>query len=103
MRTDRIKQVRESRSLSQQDLADRAGLSLKQIWRYENGESEATAGAITAIAKTLEVSTDYLLGLSNEPTGYLREQDLSSDEWLLIQAFRDGRTTDLLKVITGKP
>lgn len=37
---DRLREVRESRNISQRELARRCGFSPAQIYRYESGDNE---------------------------------------------------------------
>lgn len=99
MRADRLKAIREKRQLSQQDLADRVGLSGRQIWRYENGESDPTANVLSRLAKELEVSMDYLAGLVDEPQGHASEEELKPMERKLLAAYRRGDWPELMRVI----
>jgi transcriptional regulator with XRE-family HTH domain len=101
MRGDRLKTAREARELSQKDLGDRVGLSDKQIWRYENGLNAPGADALTDIAKALEVSLDYLVGLVDEPSGYFKDEGLSAAERRLIWAYRHGYIVEALKTLTA--
>jgi transcriptional regulator with XRE-family HTH domain len=101
MRGDRLKDARESRQFSQKDLAERIGSTDKQIWRYENGLNDPTADVLTRIAKVLEVSLDYLVGLVDEPTEHFREDDLTAMERRLIMAVREGRIVEALKAFTA--
>lgn len=91
MRTDRMRQVRELKHFTQEDLADRSGLSASQIYRIESGKSEPSADAVVAIAKGLEVSADYLLGLSDDIGGHITEQDLTPMERRLLNAYRNSK------------
>lgn len=100
MRGDRLRWAREKQGLSQRDLAARCDLGEKQIWRYENGASEPTAGILTRIAKELIVSVDFLLDLTDEPTGNIEESDLSDMERRLIAALRQGRIQPALETFS---
>lgn len=99
---ERLRTIRELRGLSQQELADRVEISLKQLWRYEKGENDPTGDVLVRLSKELEVSTDWLLGLVDEPTGRVTENDLSPLERRILSAYRRG---DLRKVlaILGEP
>lgn len=97
MRIDRLKEMREKRALSQQELAERAGISVRQLSRYEAGESDPSSEALTAIARTLEVSVDYLVGLADTPTGQFVENSLSAMERRLIWAVRTGQIVEAVK------
>ena len=99
--SDRIKTTRELRKLSQQDLADRTGISVRQILRYENGDSDPTAAVLSRIARELEVSADYLLGFVDNPTEHVREEDLTPDERELVFAYKNKRYKELILLLAG--
>lgn len=65
---ERLKQLRESLGLSQRELARLVGISPPNISRYESGKITPTEDVIRQIAEKLSVSTDYLLGLTDDPT-----------------------------------
>jgi transcriptional regulator with XRE-family HTH domain len=73
---DRIRQAREHAKMSQAELARRIGLSKNAMNAIEAGETDPRASRITAIAKTLQVSTDSLLlgrqGEGTKPTATSR-------------------------------
>ena len=62
---DRIKELRISKNLSQQQLADKLGLSQSAVAKWEVDKTEPTASAIIAIAKFFNETTDYILGLED--------------------------------------
>ena len=62
----KIKEVRESRNLTQDQLAELASLNRVTIAKYESGKVEPGAHALSRIADALEVSADALLGRSEE-------------------------------------
>lgn len=98
-RGDRLKVVRESRGLSQEDLGQLTDMSNMQIYRYENGKNEPSPDAVVRIAKTLNVTSDYLLGMVDKPEEYLNPQDLSPTEARLLDAFRRGDLRDAMDVL----
>lgn len=101
MLKDRLKATRELRGWSQRELATMCGFGEKQIWRYENGNSDPSAEHLTVIAKALEVSTDYLVGLVDEPHKVWEgEEELTAIERKLVNAVRGGRIVEALKFIT---
>lgn len=58
----RLKSTRKNRGLSQQKLADEAGLSLRSVQNYEAGTRMPNSLAIAQrLAEVLEVSAEYLL------------------------------------------
>lgn len=99
MRVDRIKEIRDLRGFSQEELAERCKLSKSQIFRIEAGKSIPAADTLAVIARELEVSTDYLVGLVDEPTGHFQDEALSPMERRLIWAYRHGYIVEALKAL----
>jgi len=58
---DRLATLRRDHGLTQAALAERAGLNVSQLHRYEAGTSEPTLGALHRLAVALSVSTDALV------------------------------------------
>jgi ribosome-binding protein aMBF1 (putative translation factor) len=52
----RLKQEREKRLLSQQELADRAGLRQSTIWRLEAQETQASFKTVRALIAALGIT-----------------------------------------------
>ena len=63
----RLKELRESRGISQVRLAIELDLNQNTISRYENGVREADYKTLIAIADYFNVSIDYLRGRTNCP------------------------------------
>ena len=59
---DRIREIRKSRNLNQDQLAELAILNRVTVAKYEAGKVEPGAKALSRIADALEVSADELLG-----------------------------------------
>lgn len=57
----RIAALRREAGLSQAELARRLKISASAMGMYEQGRREPSAETVVAIARELEVSTDYLL------------------------------------------
>ena len=62
---ERLKQLRIKNGLKQQELANMFGLSSGTISFYESEQRKPDIDFIVAVAKYFDVSTDYLLGLTN--------------------------------------
>lgn len=80
MFSDRLRELRAGRKMSQSDLAKAIHVSQQAITKWENGKSEPSSSAITAIANYFNVSSDYLLGRTNEK---LPDKDLSNNQKLI--------------------
>lgn len=66
---ERLKQARRAAGLTQQFVADSLGILLRSYQRYERGESEPSLFYLVSLAVVIGVSTDYLLGLTDERRG----------------------------------
>ena len=59
----RLKEVLEEKSMSYEDLAEKAYMSKTAIWYYINRDILPNADNLKAICQALNVSADYMLGL----------------------------------------
>ena len=57
----RIAEIRKTKGLTQQALANAIGLHVTQIKRYESGQSQPSLDALKKIAQTFCVTTDSLV------------------------------------------
>ena len=65
---ERLQDLLKEKKMTQAQLADALGLSESTINRYINGQTEKiSTETIIAMAKLFNVSTDFLLGLTNIP------------------------------------
>ena len=62
---ERLKELRISKNLSQEQLAKETGISSTDICYYETGQRVPNAQVIITIAKYFNVTSDYLLGLTD--------------------------------------
>ncbi|PZD97741.1 transcriptional regulator [Paenibacillus sambharensis] len=63
----RLKQLRKTRKFSMQEVADTVGVAKSTYAGYESGYRQPTLETIQLIAKKLNTSADYLLGLTDYP------------------------------------
>lgn len=57
----RVKYFRSRKGLTQEELAEKSGLSDRTIQRIENGETEPRGDSLKKLSKALEVSPDEIL------------------------------------------
>lgn len=62
---NRIRELREDRDLRQIDVANSTGIDQKTLSNYETGKTNPDSFAIIKLAEYFNVSTDYLLGISD--------------------------------------
>lgn len=72
-----IKELREAKRISRNELADYLGISLSSLGYYERNERIPDADIVVRLAAYFGVSSDYLLGLSPYPN---TEQCAAIDE-----------------------
>ncbi len=60
----RIKELRNSMHISQQELADKLGVDRSTIGKYETNTRIPEVKMLIQLAKFFDVTTDFLLGLS---------------------------------------
>lgn len=64
----RLAELREQRGLTREELAERVGVSTSTLSRLESGQIQKFSDEmLTALAREFDVSTDFLLGLTNIP------------------------------------
>jgi transcriptional regulator with XRE-family HTH domain len=92
---ERIYALRIQRGWTQSELAQMTDLERKSIIRYENGQNIPGGKALAALARVFEVTTDYLLGISDNPHAIPSStSDLSTLELEAIEALRRAQTED---------
>ena len=64
----RLKELREDLHLRQDQVAQLMGVNKNAISTYENGTREPSLGMLVRLATLYRVSTDYLLGKTNNRT-----------------------------------
>lgn len=64
--SEKIIRLRKGRELSQEELAERLGVSRQAVSRWESGTALPDAGNLRQISRLFEVSADYLLDEERE-------------------------------------
>jgi transcriptional regulator with XRE-family HTH domain len=74
----RIRELRQRKGWSQQQLAEKVGVRQKQISSYERGANVPSGEVFIALAQALEVSLDYLaqLGPQSAPRVAIADPEL---------------------------
>jgi transcriptional regulator with XRE-family HTH domain len=90
---ERLIAAREARRLTQTELAQRAGLQPAAIGHFERNRRKPSFANVRALAKALNVSSDYLLGRSSDmegaTTAFRGEEQLSDADREHIQMMID--------------
>ena len=72
MAYDRIRELREDHDLRQIDVAKMLGMSQTGYSKYETGENDVPTTILIKLAGIYNTSTDYILGLTDNPVPYSR-------------------------------
>lgn len=62
----RLNETRKLRGITAQQMADYLRMNLRSYRNYESGDREPSLDVLVQIAEKLEVTTDYLLGRTDE-------------------------------------
>ncbi len=86
---DRLTNLRTKTKLTQRELGEKLKTSRSQIAQWENDNSASIPSKhIISIAKFFSVSTDYLLGLSDEPSPNVSLQAINKKTGLTLEALK---------------
>lgn len=64
----RLQEIRNKNNTLQKDIAEYLNITVSTYQRYEYGTRNPSLEILIKIATYFNVSTDYLLGLSDDPT-----------------------------------
>lgn len=73
--SDRLKELRMSRNLTQKQVYDAVGMSAIGYQRYEYGDREPAYQKLLALADYFDVSLDYLCGRSDCPDMLVKDKN----------------------------
>ncbi|MGH2065955.1 helix-turn-helix domain-containing protein [Aerococcus urinaeequi] len=87
---DRVRMLAERQGLSLNDLENRLGFGQNSIYKWKS--KEPASNRVREVAKFFNVSTDYLLGLSDNPK-------INTDDTLLAAHIADDVTEEEMEEI----
>lgn len=81
-----LKELRIKKGITQQEVSDYLGLTRAAYTNIENGKRETDFSTLVKLAFIFDVSTDYLLGNSDDPTPpNATEQEKPPTNWELFE------------------
>lgn len=86
---NRIKDLREDADLKQEELAKTIGITQQSLSRYEREITLIDAITASKIASYFKVSTDYLMGLSNNPNQENFTVGLTEEEIKKLKEYKE--------------
>ncbi len=66
--SETLKSLRMSKNMSQKQISNHLEITDRQYRRYENNEQQPTFPIVIKLADYFNVSLDYLVGRSDDPT-----------------------------------
>jgi len=100
-RNDRLKSLRERDGYTHQELASKLDVGFAQIYRWEAGKASPGSEVLGRMAETFKVSVDYLMGLTDDLTPYVKVDNLSDEEKAVVAALRRGDRMEAVQIISG--
>lgn len=96
---NRLKEARTKANLTQVQVKQHTGINNKTLSGYENGVSEPDYDTLKVLCDLYDVSTDWVLGNTNNPNSSLTDAerdavnklDLNDDSFLSLNLSIDGR------------
>jgi len=97
---ENLRIIREKRGKSQVNVAVHIGVAQEMISSYESGKTYPSANTLIKLAKHLETSTDFLLGLTQDPTPvrFFDKNQLTTEEIEFLTRFTRLAIEDKLKL-----
>lgn len=95
--SQRLKDCRKKCGFTQSELAKKLGVASSAIGMYEQGRREPDSSMLLKICSVLDTTTDYLLGLDNNPHKNMNvERDVSDviNEFTTMLAGQSGLMFD---------
>lgn len=94
----RIRDLRKAVGYSRRELADVLQIGEATVQRIEEEKQDPSSEIVAKFARFFGVSADYLMGLSNKPSG---SEDLTPEESIALAAWRRGDKVEAIRAIVG--
>jgi len=102
MRKDRLRDLMDKNGHNTTSMGEILGVSERQVRRWIHGENDPASEITALMAKTLDTSTDYLLGLTDDPSPHMKIDNLSDDERAVLAAMRRGDDKAAMKILINR-
>ncbi len=102
MRKERLRQVMTKKGVNAEALAELIGRSERSIWRILSEGGNTSDETVALIAQALEVSSDFLLGLSDDPSPHMRLDNMTDEERAVVAAMRRGDDKTVMKILASR-
>jgi transcriptional regulator with XRE-family HTH domain len=96
---ERLVLLRTRFELTQEELASKIGVSKKQVSAWETGPTEPRNDSVVALARFFNVTTDFLLGVTDNEKGHLSKSDLTPEQLKVLAAYDRGDMLELIDAV----
>ena len=92
MKRNRLKDIRIQMGLTQQEVAEKIGVTRTSYTHYENGERWPTNETLSALADFFDVSVDYILGrtdikkYNDEILAFNSTENLTDEDLIMVRS-----------------
>ena len=77
---ERVRELRKQRNITQAKLGEFLGLAQQSIAAWETGRAYPDVDGLISLSKLFDVSTDYLLGIADDPSPAAQPSELIFDK-----------------------
>ncbi|HDR7367929.1 MULTISPECIES: helix-turn-helix domain-containing protein [Bacillus cereus group] len=109
MNGNRVKMLRNEKKLTQNDLSEKIGVSKSALSQIENNKITPSRETVSALSRVLEVTSDFILGLSEyreldqeESSEVRKEMNVLTEKIEKLSAERQKFLIDMMKAIVDK-
>jgi transcriptional regulator with XRE-family HTH domain len=88
--------------MTQVELSVASGVSQAGISRMEEGDTNLSGESLVKLCSALNVSADYLLGLSDEPRPVREGPPITLREWAILEAVRRDDLKQVMRLLGGE-
>jgi len=99
---ERLRAAREFRELSQGELAKRAGLQASAVSHFETGTRKPSFDNLKRLADALRVTTDYLLGRTDDMEASATSADKLHRHYSGLSAEYQEMADDFIEMLASK-
>lgn len=99
LRGDRFRELRLKNKFTHEAMAEALNIAMRMVAKYEAEEADPSSDVISRMAEVFNVSADYLLGRTDDPTPCGQSTDLTPYERAVLAALRRGDALAAMKSI----
>ena len=95
MLSNRLRELRINHQISQAELANLLGINQQAVGKWERGKASPDYESLIRIAILYDVTTDYLLGRTDDPTPPQTQKEKTPSEQEEVLRDLDGITPEM--------